>query len=189
MAGQGTRAVARRATPRGAGGPVITTPARDSAEHVVVRLRRSARVLLGPALVFVVVCGATGYWWGRLSPPWLNSALPIVAAVVVVALCLVPVLLWLNRVTIITTRRLIVQRGFLVRERRELLLVRSSEATLRRGPLQLLAGSGDVIVHADSQGRMVLHDVPRARLVHRAVADLIEHAAAPPGALARRASG
>jgi membrane protein YdbS with pleckstrin-like domain len=149
-----------------------------SQEHVVARLRRSARSLTGPVLLFLLICSGTGYLWNRLPAPWLNSALPIVALAAAVTFCLVPLLLWMNRVTIVTTRRLITRRGFVVRESTEFVLGRGSTMTLRRGPLQLLAGSGDVIVHAGAEGTMILRDVPRARLVHRAIADLIERAAA-----------
>ncbi len=171
--GGGTRAMPGRAERRAPAPP----PVREQPEHVVVRLRRSGRHLVWPAVCFLAVCFGTGYWWGRLPVAWLNAALPIVAAVLVVLLSLVPLVLWLNRITIITTRRLIVKQGFVVRERTEFLLGRGSEATLRRGPLQLLTGSGDVIVHAGAEGTMILRDVPRARLVQRAVADLIDQAA------------
>lgn len=171
--GGGTRAMPGRAERRAPAPPAV----REQPEQVVVRMRRSGRHLVWPAVFFLVVCFGTGYWWGRLPVAWLNAALPIVAVALVVLLSLVPLVLWLNRITIITTRRLIVKHGFVVRERTEFLLGRGSEATLRRGPLQLLTGSGDVIVHAGAEGTMILRDVPRARLVQRAVADLIDQAA------------
>jgi hypothetical protein len=157
--------------------PTSTPPHREAPEQVVVRLRRSGRHLVWPAVFFVAICFGTGYAWGRLPLPWLNTALPIVAAGLTVLLSLLPLVVWLNRVTIITTRRLIVTQGFMVRERTEFLLGRASDAQLRRGLLQLLTGSGDVIVRAGAEGTMILRDVPRARLVHRAIADLIERAA------------
>jgi hypothetical protein len=143
---------------------------------VIVRLRRSGRHLVGPAIFFIALCFGTGYSWQRFDAPfsWVNTALPIVAAGLTVLLSLLPLIFWLNRVTIITSRRLIVTQGFLVRERTEFVLSRASDAVLRRKPLQLLTGSGDVIVHAGAEGTMVLRDVPRAKLVHRVVAELIE---------------
>ncbi len=187
--GGGTRVASRRAPQPSldATAPHVT---RDQPEHVVARLRRSARSLTGPVLVFLLICYGTGFLWNRLPAPWLNSALPIAALAAVVAFCLVPLLLWMNRVTIVTTRRLITRRGFLVRESSEFVLGRGSTMTLRRGPLQLLAGSGDVIVHAGAQGTMILRDIPHARLVHKAVSQLIEQSSAAPGITApvRRAS-
>lgn len=156
--------------------PTSTPPQREAPEQVVARLRRSGRHLVWPAVFFLAICFGTGYWWNRLGAPWLNTALPIVAAGLTVLLSLLPLIRWLNRVTIITTRRLIVTRGFLVRERRELSLGLASDISLRRGPLQLLTNSGDVTVQAGSEGRLTLHDVPRARLVHRALGELIERA-------------
>lgn len=159
--------------------PTSVPPVREAPEQVVVRLRRSARHLVWPAIFFVALCFGTGYWWGRVPAPWawVDTALPIVAAGLAVLLSGLPLVFWLNRVTVVTTRRLIITQGFVVRERTEFLLSRSSDAVLRRGPLQLLTGSGDVIVHAGADGTMILRDVPRARLVHRALADLIDRAA------------
>ena len=157
--------------------PHSAPPAREAPEQVVVRLRRSGRHLVWPAIFFVAICFGTGWGWDRMPYSWLNAALPVVAAGLTVLLSLLPLVFWLNRVTIITTRRLIVKRGFLVRERTEFLLGRGSDAVLRRRPLQLLSGSGDVIVHAGAEGTMILRDLPRARLVHRVVTDLIERSA------------
>ena len=176
-----------RSVPVGIGGgtrvrterrPTSVPPVREAPEQVVVRLRRSGRHLVWPALFFVALCFGAAFWWGRLDPPWLNTALPIAAAGLAVMLCLLPLVFWLNRVTIITTRRLIVTQGFLVRERTEFQLGHGEQAVLRRGPLQLLTGSGDVIVHAGAEGTMILRDLPRARLVHRAVSDLLDRAVA-----------
>jgi hypothetical protein len=157
--------------------PTSTPPAREAPEQVIVRLRRSGRHLVWPAIFFVALCFGTGYSWQRMPYPWLNTAVPLLAAGLAVLLSLLPLIFWLNRVTIITSRRLIVTQGFLVRERTEFVLGRASDAVLRRKPLQLLSGSGDIIVHAGAEGTMLLRDLPRAKLVHRAVAELIEKAA------------
>lgn len=159
--------------------PTSVPPPREAPEQVIVRLRRSGRHLLLPAVCFIGLCFGTGYAWQRFDPPfgWVNTALPILAGGLAVLLSVLPLVFWLNRVTIITSRRLIVTQGFLVRERTEFLLGRASDAVLRRRPIQLLSGSGDVIVHAGAEGTLVLRDVPRARLVHRAISDLIERSA------------
>src|SRR5579875_3417631 len=180
--GGGTRAAPARVDRRA---PAAPPPPREQPEQLVVRMHRSGRHLVWPALAFLVLCFGTGYLWGRLPAPWLNAALPIVAAALAVLLSLVPYVLWLNRVTTITTRRIMVTHGFTVRARSEFLLGQGSDATLRRGPLQLLTGSGNVIVHAGAEGTLTLRDVPRARLVQRAIVDLIERAA--PLQQARRA--
>jgi hypothetical protein len=162
--------------------PTSLPPSRETPEQVIVRLRRSGRHLVLPAVFFIALCFVTGYGWNRFDAPWrwVNTALPIVAAGLTVLLSLLPLIFWLNRVTVITSRRLIVTQGFVVRERTEFLLGRASDAVLRRRPVQLLSGSGDIIVHAGAEGTLVLRDVPRARLVHRVISELIEKAAVPP---------
>lgn len=180
MSGGAATREPRRAA-RAVPAPLIQAATRDSTEHVVARLRRSGRRLVLPAFWLIVICGLTGFVWDRFTPAWEQTALPIVAAALVVVLCVAPMLLWLNRITVITTRRIIVKQGFVVRERSEFLLGHGSEATLRRGPLQLLTGSGNVIVHAGAEGTLILRDVPHARLVHAAIVDLIEHAAPATG--------
>ena len=156
--------------------PTSVPPPREVPEQVVARLRRSGRHLVLPAVCFLALAFAVGFWWGRGPQQlgWLTTAVPVVAAGLVVLLCVLPLVFWLNRVTIITTRRLVVTRGFVVRERTEVLLSRASDVTLRRGALQLLTRSGDVIVHAGGDGTLVLRDLPRARLVHRAIGELID---------------
>ncbi|WP_375389476.1 PH domain-containing protein [uncultured Amnibacterium sp.] len=156
--------------------PTSVPPQREAPEQVVVRLRRSGRRLVWPALFFVAICFGTGYWWDSFPVAWLNTGFPFVAAGLALLLSLLPLVRWLNRVTIITTKRLILTEGFFVRQRREFPLGRASEVALHRNPLQLLTGSGDVTV-TSSEGRLTLHDVPRARLVHRALTELIDRAA------------
>ena len=60
--------------------PTSLPPSREAPEQVIVRLRRSGRHLVWPAIFFVALCFGVGYWWNRFPAPWLNTALPIVAA-------------------------------------------------------------------------------------------------------------
>lgn len=172
MASGGTRVVG--APERARSQQLPSAPARDAAEQVLVRLRRSGRRLVWPSIFLIAISGATAYFWHTLPLAWMNTALPFVAGALVVLLCVVPLITWANRVTLITTRRLIVKQGFVVRQRTEFVLGRGAQATVRRSPLQLLAGGGDVIVHAGAAGTMILRDVPRPKLVRRAVTDLID---------------
>jgi membrane protein YdbS with pleckstrin-like domain len=153
----------------------IGAPKRGStAENVVARMHSSARRLILPALAVLAVCGATGYFAGRLPEPWENAALPFVALALVVLLGLLPFLVWLGRVYTLTTRRIVLRSGFFVHSRQEVLLTRGYDVTLRRGPLQALAGSGDILVNTGGEDPVVLKDVPSAAQVQAALADLME---------------
>lgn len=153
----------------------IQPPKRGSSqEHVVARMHSSARRLILPALIVIATCGAAGYFTGRLPERWQNIALPFAALAVVILLGLLPFVVWLARVYTLTTRRLVIRTGFFVRTRQEVLLTRGFDVTVRRGPLQALAGSGDIFVDTGSDSVVVLKDVPGAVQVQAALSDLME---------------
>ena len=160
----------------------IAAPKRGStAEHTVARMHSSARRLVWPALAVVAVVGGYGYAAGRLREPWQNTALPYVALALVLLLGVVPYLHWLSRVYIITTRRLVVRSGFVIRSRQEVLLTRGFDVTMRRGPLQALVGSGTLFIDTGAEDPVVLRDVPSAKLVQATLADLMELSHNAPG--------
>jgi membrane protein YdbS with pleckstrin-like domain len=153
----------------------IPAPKRGSTEeHIVARMHSSARRLLFPALVVIAASWAGGFLTGRLPESWQNQALPFALAAAVLLLAVIPFLVWRNRVYTITTRRLLVQSGLVVRHRQELLLTRGFEVTMRRGPLQAMSGSGDIFIDTGTERPIVLKDVPDAPLVQEALADLME---------------
>lgn len=138
-------------------------------------MHSSARRLILPAALVVVVCAATGYLAGNLAEPWENIALPFAGAFLVLVAGVIPYLVWARRVYLITTRRLVATRGFFVRERLELLHDRTAHVSVRQGPLQSLAGSGDVTIALSETNTVTLADVPDAKLVQAALLDLMQH--------------
>ncbi len=151
----------------------------DPPERILARLRPHGRVLLLPSLVLVAVAGAVGYFGGVLEESWQVSALYGAAALVVVLFCLVPLLAWLGHRYVVTTRRLVLRRGLLVRVRQELLHSRGYDVSVTRGPLQTVFRSGDVRINTGLEAPVVLRDVPNADLVLRALQDLMEASGNP----------
>jgi membrane protein YdbS with pleckstrin-like domain len=151
----------------------------DPPERILARLRPHGRVLLLPSLVLVAVAGAVGYFGGVLEESWQVTALYGAAALVVVLFCLVPLLAWLGHRYVITTRRLVLRRGLLVRVRQELLHSRGYDVSVTRGPLQAVFRSGDVRINTGLEAPVVLRDVPNADLVLRALQDLMEASGNP----------
>ncbi|MBL5973827.1 MAG: PH domain-containing protein [Candidatus Leucobacter sulfamidivorax] len=142
-------------------------------ETVVVRLRRHGRRLLLPLLVLLATAGAAGYWVGSFPEPWMNLAAACGAAAVALVLGVGPVLAWLATRVTITTRRVIVRRGFFVRHRSELQLARVREVRARRGLVQRMFGSGDVELVVGVEAPAVLRDVPGPVAVVDALHELI----------------
>jgi membrane protein YdbS with pleckstrin-like domain len=144
---------------------------------VVARLRPHVRVLVWPAVALTLVCGGYGYFAERFAQSWARYAVLFAAVLLVLLLFLLPFFSWLSQRFIITTRRIVVRRGFLVRRRQELLHLRGYEVELSRGPLQAMFGSGNLRITVSGDTVLVLRDVPRAGTVQGALHDLMENAA------------
>jgi uncharacterized membrane protein YdbT with pleckstrin-like domain len=143
-------------------------------ESVVARLRPHGRALFWPTLALLLIVAATAYYFGRFPEDWQNLALLGVAALLALLLWVVPLLLWLGRNYTITTRRIILRSGFIVRVRQELLHSRGYDVTVRKNGLQSVFGSGDVQINTGLEHPVVLRDVPGADLVQAALHDLME---------------
>jgi membrane protein YdbS with pleckstrin-like domain len=143
-------------------------------ESVVARLRPHGRALFWPTVALVLIVGAAAYFFGRFSEDWENLAVLGVAALLTLLLWVTPLLLWLGRNYTITTRRIILRSGFLVRVRQELLHSRGYDVTVRKNGLQSVFGSGDVQINTGLEHPVVLQDVPTADLVQAALHDLME---------------
>ena len=163
-------AAAASGAPASAASPAGASPA----ERVVARLRPHARRLFWPTVALLLVCGATGYFYGNLPEDWQNTGLIVLAAAVVVLLWLLPLASWLNRRYTITTRRIIFRHGFFVRSRQELLHGRGYDVTVRQNWLQAAFRSGDVLVNSGLEHPLVLKDVPSADLVQQVLHDLMQ---------------
>ncbi|TXN28259.1 PH domain-containing protein [Lacisediminihabitans profunda] len=151
----------------------------QDSERVVARLRPHGRVLFWPSLVLIATVGAMAYFNGDFSEQWQNVAVLAGGTLVIVLLWLLPLLAWLGKRYIITTRRIIIRTGFFVRVRQELLHSRGYDVTVRQNSLQSMFGSGDVFINAGLEHPVLLRDVPGADLVQSALHDLMERSLNP----------
>lgn len=145
-------------------------------ETVIARLRPHGRALFWPTVLLLAVAGMLGFFAGVIPDGLITVAVLAVAGVVVLVGWLVPLLRWLARNYTITSRRVIVRSGILVRSRQEMLHSRVQHVTLRRSGMQSLFRSGDIELEGDSENPVVLRDVPSAGLVQDTLHDLAEDA-------------
>ena len=143
---------------------------------MVARVRRHARVLVLPALLFVATAGVGTYALLTLLELWQRLAVAAGWVLVVLLGCLLPFLAWLTRRTTITTRRIILRSGVFARVRQELLHSRGYDVTVRRTWLQSAFGSGDVRVNTGHERPFVIRDVPKPFQVQAALDELMEAA-------------
>jgi len=144
------------------------------AERVVARLRPHARAMFWPSIALILVVGAACYFYGQFPESWENIGVLIGGVLLVLLLWLFPLFAWLGRNYTITTRRIVLRSGFLVRVRQELLHSRGYDITVRKTALQSAFGSGDVQINTGLDHPVVLKDVPSADLVQSALHDLME---------------
>ena len=163
-------------------------PQRAQAPEVVVaRLRPHSRALVFPTAALLIDIGAVSYFAGSLPEQWMNLLVLGGGALFALLLFVVPVLRWLAQNDTITTRRVVIRSGVLVRSRQELLHSRGYDVTVRQAGLQLLFRSGDVLINTGLEHPVVLKDVPNAELVQSALHDLMEASVNP--IAARRQQG
>lgn len=167
------------------------TPSRaqtQQPEVVIARLRPHSRALFFPTVALLIDIAVVSYFAGSLPAAWMNLLLLAGGALIALLLFVVPVLRWLAQNDTITTRRVVIRSGVLVRSRQELLHSRGYDVTVRQAGLQLLFRSGDVLVNTGQEHPVVLKDVPNAELVQSALHDLMEASLNPIGARRRPGS-
>ena len=143
-----------------------------TAEQTVAMLRRHARVLTGPFVLLALSSAALGFFDARLPEAWMRLTMWVAGAVVLVALVLVPLLAWLGGRVVVTTRRIVIHNGLLVRSRREILLARVTDVTVRRTPLQAILRSGNILIALGGEPTVRVRDIPRADVVAAALLQL-----------------
>ena len=156
----------------------MSSPAQDS-ERIVARLRPHGRVLFWPSLILIASTTAMAYFTGSFPEAWQNIAVFGGGVLAILVLWLLPLVAWLGTRYTITTRRVVLRRGFFVRTRQELLHSRGYDIVVRKNAMQSLFGCGDVRINTGLEHPVVLRDVPSADLVQGVLHDLMERSLNP----------
>ena len=142
-------------------------------ERVIAKLRRHAGSLLWPALAFIVLSTGVGFTLGFLTETWMQIALWAAYLALVIAFVILPWLNWLTSTVVLTTHRLIISQGLFNRSRREVLLIRVQDVSVRRSPGQMLFGAGDLLLGLGAAEPLRVHALPRPNLVLAAITELL----------------
>ena len=149
------------------------------AERIIARLRPHARVLFWPSFLLIAGTAGIAYYYGSFAEEWQNQLLLAGGGALLLLIWLIPLLAWLGKRYIITTRRIIMRTGVFTRLRQELLHSRGYDITVRKGALQSMFGSGDVLINTGLDHPVVLRDTPNADLVQGTIHDLMERSMNP----------
>lgn len=158
-------------------------------EQVIVDTRRHGTVLVLPAIVGVLVCGAAAFaagWLTRgrlesLAPwvpagfgPWLALVPAALAAWVLVAYPLRRLAAWTSLRYVLTSRRVLRRQRGLRRSDRELPLAMVRDVAVHQSVLQSLARSGTITLTTGQAASLRLDDVPEVRSFRQLVMDAID---------------
>ena len=135
----------------------------DADERVVLHRHPHWRLLVGPALAFLLVVGVVGYLAalarGQGWQAWGWPLLGVLAAVLVGGVTVLPVLRWASTHLVLTTRRLLVREGVRGARSLEVPLDRITAVSARRTRPGAVLGYGSLLV-VGGDGEMELSDVP-----------------------------
>ena len=147
-------------------------------EEVVASLHPHGTVLTWPVVRLLVVVGGASYL-AALVPAGrqqgvLRWALLAAVLVVLAATVVRPLLRWRTTHYVLTTHRLLLRRGVLSRQGRDVPLSRVTDVSSRQTPWQRLLRSGTLTVECAGGGPLVLERVPAVGQVQQVLAELIE---------------
>lgn len=144
-------------------------------ERLLVHQRPHPKLLAMPALVFVLVCGVSGYlaavlhrasWWG-VAALLLTGA----ASAVIVWFSVLPLVRWSSTHFVITERRVLVREGVLSRSGFEIPISRVEGVHYRQGVVDRVFGCGTLGIESadepDPDGVVYFDDIPRVDDVRR----------------------
>lgn len=161
----------------------------DPGEQLIVATRRQPRMLVLPAVVLVVLCGAAGLAAGWLSRgrleqvlPWVPAStrtwLPFVpvalAAWVALAYCARRLIAYRSLVYVLTSRRVLCTERGLRRGGREMPLSMIRDVHVRQGVLQGMLRSGTITLASGHAAQLTLTDVPEVRRFRQFVLEAID---------------
>lgn len=147
-------------------------PPRGVAEVTIARIRQHANRVVIPSLVLIVCAAFIGYSFRELREPgpWLWWG--IIAAVALVALGLIPIILWLRTRYTITTYRTSTRKGQPNNTTHDMPHHLVSSVEMRRNAWQAIFGSGTITLLSVTGLRLQLRDVPNAVTVTQALREL-----------------
>ncbi|MBQ1444358.1 MAG: PH domain-containing protein [Renibacterium sp.] len=156
-------------------------------EQVIVLSRPQAKRLAWPAVVMILlptVLGVASAWlsrarWAPGWEPWRPTVSLLAGLVVLVILLFYPVrkyLQWLATKYILTSRRLVLRSGILVRRHQDIPLFSVRTLSVRQGVLQRIFRSGNITLVSGIDDAVRVRDVPEVlkfkNLALEAIAEL-----------------
>jgi len=143
-------------------------------EQRVLLLHPHWKVLIRPVLLAVLVLAAALVIEAVISAAAERLVGAAVAVLVLMVWLMIPVLRWRLTTYELTTRRLRLRDGIVTRRGRDIPLIRITDVSFEKGPLDRLLGCGRLVVEsAGEHGQIVLTEIPHVEHVQATLFQLV----------------
>ena len=158
-------------------------------EQVIAVTRPQPRMLIVPALTFIVVPAVSAYacaWIVKGGPaklvpfvrpewtPWLIGGCVLLAAWVLLGYCLPRTLTWHATRYTLTSQRLVARYGMLRRRDQQVYLAAVRNVEIRQSLLQRVLRSGNISLDTGYPAGTVLPDVPEVAMFRTFILDAMD---------------
>ena len=144
-------------------------------ETIAFELKPHWRALLWPLIVLLVEVFAGVFLFMTFSNSFIRWIIFSVAIFIFVWQTLLPFARWLTTQYVFTSRRIIVRRGLLTKEGRDMPLSKVNNVSFSVSVLGRVLNYGTLVVEsAGEDGNLVINDVPSVENVQRSVYELHE---------------
>lgn len=141
-------------------------------ERLLVHEHPHPKLLLVPAVVFVLVCGVGGYLSALLRREnWRGfgwTVVMVIAVIVVLWFAVAPLLRWFTTHFVVTDRRVLVREGLVRRAGFEIPMTRIDSVYFRQGLFERMLGCGTLTIDSVSgadTGRVEFEEIPHVEFV------------------------
>lgn len=131
------------------------------------------KMLVLPALTFILVTAVAGFVIGLISVK-LDGSSSTVASIVTAVLwaiivawrCIAPLIGWRCTHFIVTDRRVLIRQGVITHSEIDIPMGRISNVQFRHGLIDRMLGTGTLIIASASDDPLEFDDIPRVQRVH-----------------------
>lgn len=143
-------------------------------EVIKFEMKPHWRALIWPMLLLIIVVGL-GAFLISLIPAPVNLAIVVLVVVIIVWFSLIPFLRWITTQYVFTNRRVIIRRGLLTKQGRDMPLSKVNNVTFEVTFLGRILNFGRLIIQsAGEDSDLDIEDVPNVEVIQRDVYQLYE---------------
>ena len=144
-------------------------------ETIKYELKPHWRALFWPGVILVVMIGVGVYLYAASSNQILHWIILAAALVILVWFVLIPFMRWITTQYVFTDRRIIIRRGLLTKQGRDVPLAKVNNVSFEQRFIGRMLNYGELQVEsANADGSLYIQDVPNVEEIQRDVYRLQE---------------